>query len=179
MGIIKLIRQKIYERVVYKLRQHPFTFVPALILMFFVMTLPLGLYWIINRNFTPWLESPVGLPLLILFASIYYLFVVLYFYTYFVTFYLNLTIITNDRLVDINQNGLFSRTIAEVDLYLIQDATSEIKGFFPSIFDYGNVMVQTAGSMPRCTLHNVAHPHELRKKLLDLALEDRKYHEKN
>ena len=179
MGIIKLIRQKIYERVAFKLRRHPFTFVPAMVLMFFILTLPLGLYWIIARNFLPWLESPVGLPILILFASIYYLFVVLYFYTYFVTFYLNLTVITNDRIVDISQNGLFSRTIAEIDLYLIQDATSEIKGFFPTLFDYGNVMLQTAGAVPRCTLRDVSHPHQLRKKLLDMAMEDRKYHEKN
>lgn len=155
------------------------TFVPAMILMFFILTLPLGLYWIILKNFSLWLENPVDLPLLILFASVYYLFVVLYFYTYFVTFYLNLTIITNDRLINITQNGLFSRTIAEIDLYLIQDATSEIKGFFPTLLDYGNVMLQTASAIPHCHIRNVAHPHELRKKILDLAMEDRKYHEKN
>ena len=43
-------------------------------------------------------------------------------------------IITNDRMVDMEQNGLLARTVAEADLYLIQDVTSEIKGLFGSIF---------------------------------------------
>ena len=92
--------------------------------------MPAGLYFLFANIFPTLLESAVALPLLMLSASVYYLSVTLFIYSYFVTFYLDLVIITNDRMVDIEQSSLFARTIAEVDLYQIQDATSEVKGFF-------------------------------------------------
>ncbi len=83
---------------------------------------------------------------------------------------------TNDRLVDIDQNSLFSRTVAEVDLYQVQDATSEVKGVFATLFNYGSVIIQTAGALPKFTLHNIPRPHNIREMILDLSAEDKKYH---
>lgn len=176
MGLDSFIHAKAYEKIIYRLRRHWFTFLPALLLFIVLLALPLGLYWIIANNFTAWLESETGFALLILFAAIYYLSVLLYFYTYFVTFYLDVLVMTNDRLVDIDQNSLFSRTVAEVDLYQVQDATSEVKGIFATLFNYGNVIIQTAGALPKFTLHNIPNPHEIRQKILDLSAEDKKYH---
>ena len=79
-------------------------------------------------------------------------------------------------MVDIEQKSLFGRTVAEVDLYQIQDATSEVNGIFASMFNYGNVHVQTAGSIPNFILHNVPNPHVLRQQILDLSAEDKKLH---
>ena len=140
--------------------------------------MPAAVYFLMSGMSSTLLESQTILPLLILLASVYYLSVMLFFYTYFVTFHLDIWIITNDRLLDIEQKTLFARTIAEVDLYQIQDVTSEVKGFFPSLFNYGNVILQTAGPVPRFTLKNVADPHRLRETILDLAAEDKRYHSK-
>ncbi|MDD2758464.1 MAG: PH domain-containing protein [Patescibacteria group bacterium] len=176
MGIDSFIHTKDYEKILYRLRRHPFTFIPAILLLLVLLALPLGLYWMLTVNFTAWLASPIGLTILILFASIYYLSVILYFFTYFITFYLDVLIVTNDRLVDVDQNSLFSRVVAEVDLFQIQDATSEIKGIFPTMFNYGNVLIQTAGTVPKFSLHNIPRPHDIRQMLLDLSAEDKKYH---
>lgn len=176
MGIESFLHTKSYEKILYRLRRHGFTFIPAVLLFIVLLILPLGLYWIIVSNFIAWLEDPTSFALLVLFASIYYLSVFLYFYTYFVTFYLDVLIVTNDRMVDIDQNSLFSRTVAEVDLYQIQDATSEIKGIFATLFNYGNVVIQTAGALPKFSLHNIPDPHGVRQRLLDLSAEDKKYH---
>ena len=97
----------------------------------------------------------------------------------FLDYYLDTWIITNDRLLNIEQEGVFARTISELDLYKIQDATSEVKGILPSLFGYGNVHIQTAGETKRFELEQVPNPHEVRKLIMDLAEEDRKYHENN
>jgi hypothetical protein len=109
---------------------------------------------------------------------IYYLAIWEFFFTEFVSYYLDLWIITNDRLIGIEQEALFARTVAELDLYKIQDITSEVKGIFPTIFNFGNVFIQTAAEEGRFHLKNVPDPHNLRRKIMDLAEEDRKYHVK-
>jgi len=115
-------------------------------------------------------------PLAVMALSVYLLFVIVLFYSFFIDFYLDEMIITNDRLIDIEQNGLLARTIAETDLYLIQDVTSEIKGLFASIFKYGRVVIQTAGATPKFIVVDIPDPNGLRRLLLDLASEDKKFH---
>ena len=85
-------------------------------------------------------------------------------------------IVTNDRLLHIEQEGLFARTISELDLYQVQDVTSEVKGVFPSLFGYGNLLVQTAGAKEVFRMVDIPHPENLRQAILDLAEEDRKFH---
>lgn len=130
----------------------------------------------IVNMFPTLLEGPISYPLLILLGSVYYLSLGLFFYSYFVDFYLDMWIITNDRLVDIEQTGLFARTVAEVDLYQIQDVSSDIRGFFPTLFNYGTLSLQTAGSIPKFIFYNIPRPHKLREEILALASEDKKYH---
>ena len=178
MNLYRLVRPKSYERLVRAISRHPITFVPHVLLFIVFLLVPAAVYFLMSGMSSTLLESQTILPLLILLASVYYLSVMLFFYTYFVTFHLDIWIITNDRLLDIEQKTLFARTIAEVDLYQIQDVTSEVKGFFPSLFNYGNVILQTAGPVPRFTLKNVADPHRLRETILDLAAEDKRYHSK-
>ncbi len=178
MSIGELIKQKTYERIVFFLHRHLVTFIPVIIIFVFLASAPIAVGYFLRGFFMPWWENPLYQPLLILFASLYFLSILMFFYSYFVTFYLDVWVITNDRLVDNRQVSLFSRTIAEVDLYQIQDATSEVKGFWASIFNYGNIYLQTAGPVPRFVLFNVPDPNHLREKILDLSAEDKKFHSK-
>jgi len=178
MTIGELIKQKTYERIVFFLHRNLVTFVPAILLFVALLIAPIVVGYFLRSFFLPWWENSLYQPLIILFASAYLLSIVMFFYSYFVTFYLDVWIITNDRLVDIRQVSLFSRIIAEVDLYQIQDATSEVKGFWASMFNYGNIYLQTAGPVPRFVLYNVPDPSNLREKILDLSAEDKKFHNK-
>ena len=178
MTIGELIKQKTYERIVYFLHRHLVTLLPAILLLIALLVAPVVVGYLLRSFFLPWWENPIYQPLMILFGSAYFLSIFMFFYSYFVTFYLDVWIITNDRLVDIRQVSLFSRTIAEVDLYQIQDATSEVKGFWASMFNYGNIHLQTAGPVPRFILFNVPDPSNLREKILDLSAEDKKFHSK-
>jgi hypothetical protein len=87
-------------------------------------------------------------------------------------YYLNTYVITIDRIVDINQVGLFNHTISELNLEKIEDVTSEVHGILGHIFDYGTVYVQTAGTVDRFEFDNVPNPGKITKVILGLY-EDR------
>lgn len=107
--------------------------------------------------------------ILIMLASLYYLFLLIVLYGFWIDYYLDMFLVTNKRVVDIEQDGLFSRTVAEQSIDRIQDVTSEIKGFFPSILRYGNIYIQTAGTQERFVFENVHNPEIVVKTILSLT----------
>jgi len=176
MHLAELIHQKSYEKVLYKIRRHPITFIPILLLFFVLLLVPVLLYFLISSLFPQLLTGPVSLPLIILLASVYYLSVYLFFYVHFLDFYLDLWIITNDRIIDIEQFGLFSRSVTELDLFRIQDITVDMHGFFATVFNYGNISVKTASSTSHIVFYNVGTPNKIRQDLIQFSEKDRKYH---
>lgn len=179
MHLEHLIRQKSYEHPVFILRRHPFVFLRWVAIFVLLAALP----YIVFRTYTYFyplaFAGPYARPLFVLGTSVYYLWIWLFFFSQFIDYYLDVWVVTNDRIVNIEQKGLFARTISELDLYKIQDVTSDVKGMIPTFFNYGNVHIQTAGTMTRFVFEQVPGPHDIRKKIVDLIENDRKYHLKD
>jgi len=176
MSVSDFIKQKTYEKVEYLLRRHPITFLSKFFLFLILLSIPIIVYFLFITLFADLLASEIIFALAVLLASVYYLSIILFFYTQFVVFYLDIWIVTNDRIIDVYQHGLFSRTISEFDLYRIQDVTVEIKGLFASLFNYGIVNIKTASGNANITFYNIPNPNEVRETLVQLAEDDRKYH---
>ena len=60
-------------------------------------------------------------------------------------YYLSMGIVTDKRVIDIDQVSLFRREVNEMDINNAQDITYKQTGFWGTILDFGNVIVQTAG----------------------------------
>ncbi|MBU0661245.1 PH domain-containing protein [Patescibacteria group bacterium] len=176
MSVDNLIQKKDYEKVLYVLRRHPLTFVPTLILTVVLAAMPPIVYWMISTLFPLLFQKEALYALTILGGSIYYVSLLLFFYTQFVVFYLDIWIVTNDRIIDIEQIGLFSRTVSELELFRIQDITTDINGMIPTFFRYGNVMIKTASDNINIVFYDVPHANRIREELITLSHEDRKYH---
>lgn len=179
MHLETLIKQKPYEHPVYELRRHPFIFLKIILIFALLAGLPVLLFFAINAAFPGLLTSATWFPFLLFAASVYYLSIWLFFLTEFTDYYLDVWIVTNDRVVNTEQHGLFGRTVAELDLYKIQDVTSDVRGMLATFLNYGNVHVQTAGQKERFVFEEVPNPHEIRKRIIDLIETDRKYHVKD
>lgn len=80
----------------------------------------------------------------------------------------NVLAVTNKRVIDIDQRGLFERNVAETSFDKIQDVRYTIRGFWPTIFRFGTLVVQTAGSTTNLELDAVQHPVELQRLITDL-----------
>lgn len=54
-------------------------------------------------------------------------------------------IITDQSLVAVVQQALFSRRVSRLSMSNVEDVTAEQKGILPTIFNYGTITIQTAG----------------------------------
>src|SRR3989344_2139353 len=59
-------------------------------------------------------------------------------------YFLDVWIVTNKRIIDIEQKRLFHREVSTLSIYRIQDLTVETKGIVATFLKFGNVIVQTA-----------------------------------
>ena len=121
-------------------------------------------------------DSFLGGPIAGLLISVYLITVVLITMTQFTDYYLDTWIVTNERVINIEQNGLFSRQVSELHLNQIQDVTSETIGFLPTFLTYGDVYIQTAGEKERFHFEQIDNPEEVKEKILHLVDEDKQRH---
>ncbi|NJL97023.1 PH domain-containing protein [Candidatus Gracilibacteria bacterium] len=61
-------------------------------------------------------------------------------------YYLSLQIVTTERVIDIDQKGLFTREVNDMPLSNIEDISYKQSGVFGTLFNFGNVILQTAGT---------------------------------
>ena len=82
---------------------------------------------------------------------------------------LDLYVITNHRIIWVEQKSFLDRTVSEADLADIQEVNSATKGFFANIFNYGTLSIQT--SWNRTTLSMSLVPDVINKwrKVLNLV----------
>ena len=94
-------------------------------------------------------------------------FFVLYFIWY--RYQHDIWVITNQRLIDSNRQHWFNHKVSSTDLVNVEDMTVERSGFLPTIFNYGDLHCETAGSSGAFILHGIPNP----TKVLDIVDERR------
>lgn len=67
-------------------------------------------------------------------------------------------ILTNQRLIDFTQNGLFSMSQAATTLEKIEDVSGNRPNMLSNILNYGTLVVQTAGSKIEISMESVDDP---------------------
>ncbi|RJR30801.1 PH domain-containing protein [Candidatus Parcubacteria bacterium] len=163
------------EKIIMLLRRH--WFIIWLKIFFFGLAgiLPVIFYFMELPFFNNINQNNIGHALLILSTSVYYLYIWLFLFVAFVDYYLDVWIVTNKRILNVEQHGLFHRTVSEQRLYRIQDVTSELKGIFSTMFNYGTVHIQTAGEKARFVFKEVPDPHNIAKKVMMMAEQSKKF----
>lgn len=138
------------EKIILLLRAHPLTQVPWIlnsIFLFFIV--------IVLNFFLPIFLSPQQ----IIFFNVFMLVVILsYIWFNFLSWYFNVGLITNQRIVDIDFNSILYKEVTATRLDKIEDVTSKSGGYFKSLFNYGNVFIQTAGTEVNIEFMNVPFP---------------------
>lgn len=155
------------EKVYLKVRKHIFILIKNNIIFLFFLLFPI-IIWIALIIFEIELSKYPFFPIIILFASLYYLFVFLFILINWIEYYYDIWIITDRRLIDIEQKSLFNHVTSELRLNKIQDVTFEMKGFLPSMFHFGNIYVQTAGSVQRFSFEQIPQSQIVKRLIIDL-----------
>lgn len=159
--IVNFPGQESNEHIFIFTRRHPVAFLPILAVVFLMIVLGLAVIFILNQ-FLPY-------NFILLMGSAYLLFILLFTIVEFFDFYFDLYIATDRRVVDIDQNKFFNRTVAELLYEDIQDVGANVKGILPTLFNYGDVIIQTAGTRPNFTFEQVGNPKEVAAIILDIS----------
>ena len=156
------------ENVILVLRKHPISLLGYAIQLLFFLFLPVLSYiFLIPIAFPIFLEYPYQ-NIYFMFSVIFYGFIWITAFVIWVDYYLDIWIITNERLLDIEQKGFFNRTVSELDLKKIQDITSNVNGIIQTIFGFGNIQIQTAAEEKKFELKSIHHPVTARRKIIKL-----------
>lgn len=101
-------------------------------------------------------------PALMVILVAYLLTILVLTFTELTDYWLDVWIVTNERVINTEQQGLFNRVVSEVYLYQIQDVTSETKGFLATFLTFGNVFIQTAAERERFQFKNIDNPDDVK-----------------
>ncbi len=85
------------------------------------------------------------------------------FFYFWTDYYLDTLIITNKRIFNIEQKGMFHRIISSFPLSRIQDVTVELPGILSTFLRFGTITIETAGENHGFTLHNATNPEEAKR----------------
>ncbi|MEK7515458.1 MAG: PH domain-containing protein [Patescibacteria group bacterium] len=80
----------------------------------------------------------------------------------FTKYFLDVWVLTTQRLVDIEQRGYFSREVSSVLLSRVQDVTTDVVGVIPSLLGFGNINVQSAGATEKFHMNGIPRPEQMR-----------------
>jgi len=90
------------------------------------------------------------------------------FFARFADYWLDSWILTNERIIDIEQKGLFSREVSEFKLDKIQDISVDVSGVIPTLFHYGDVQIETAGFEREFVFKTVPNPQNVKSEILKM-----------
>jgi uncharacterized membrane protein YdbT with pleckstrin-like domain len=150
-AIIKNLNLKEDEEVIEIVHQYLLTYWPSIFLVMFLILAPFFfLFPLFSLGF--W-----GI-VIFLFSLIVG---IIYGLRKFIIWYFNVFVITNQRIIDIDQRGFFDRIVSEAPYEKIQDVSYRIKGLIKTLFHYGNIQIQTAGSQVCLELKDIKEPEKI------------------
>lgn len=139
------------EEVVLFLRQHLVVTVPWLLMVLTALVItPVFEY------FPPYASLPATYQLVI--TLMWYLFVVGYGFARMMSWFFNIYILTDERVVDVDFTNILYRKISSAKIEEIQDVNVVSSGAFETFFNYGSVSIQTAAEVPEFEFAKVPHP---------------------
>lgn len=154
------------ETLVIQVRKHwLFILGHATVLLMFSVV-PVMLAPVLFRYITPGLQEEIGgvlLASLYLFLSSAWLwFVLVMFFVMWTNYYLDVLVVTNRRLIDMEQFVLFSRDETIILLENIEDVKMETIGFLATVLHFGNLQIQTAGATKEMVIRNIMRPDQIK-----------------
>lgn len=156
------------EEILLFLRRYWLSFLPTLLIGAVMILLPLFLLLVGRAGQFSFAELK---SVVVLGLSSYYLFILAFLLNSFIDYYFDITIITNRRVIDIGQKGLFAREISQQPFNTIQDASAKKRGILQTFFNYGDVFLQTAAELPNFNLRYLPDPSKVAQKIMELRFQ--------
>ncbi|HPD99391.1 PH domain-containing protein [Candidatus Saccharibacteria bacterium] len=75
--------------------------------------------------------------------------------------------VTNKNVIQILQKSIYERKVSHISLANIEDVTSEQRGVFSTMFNFGTLKIETAGEQANFIFPLCPHPNRVARIILD------------
>lgn len=141
------------DKVILVLRQHAVTLVPWIfnsVALLFVL--------VIASFFLPYFLTTRQLVVLDIFGMVV---ILAYVWLNILYYIFNVGIVTTTTLIDVAFENIIFKEVSAVLYERVEDVSDNAAGYFGAFFDYGDVIIQTAGEETNLKFMNVPHPAEV------------------
>lgn len=131
--MLKLQNMRPWEKVLVELRRHwiVYFFVFSYFLIFVILSwLSFYFFWLNTIN--------------LIINCVIWLVWLLFCYVQWLNYELDIFIITNNRIIWVEQISFLNRTVSEANLWQVQEVNSRTKWILANLLDYWDVLIQTA-----------------------------------
>lgn len=119
----------------------------------------LAIYAISGILFTIILLSVLGTSAsVVLMLIAFWMYYSLFLYVSWLNYELDVIILTNNRIVCVEQKTFLNRSVGETTLDKVQEVSIETKGLLANLFDFGTLKILTSGSSPSFDMTYSPHP---------------------
>ncbi len=153
------------EQIILFLRKHFITNIPWLFTSLVMISAP---FFVAELD----IMSSVPSNFKFVFIMIWYLITTAYTLESFITWFFNVYIITDERIVDVDFYNLTYKEVSDANLDKIEDVTYKMGGVIRTLFNYGDVLIQTAAEVTNFDFLAVPYPDKVVKVLQDLRMEE-------
>ncbi len=158
----RLIKLKPREEILEVVHESALPQIPKFTFFIILLSLPFFLMFPLFR------EGTIGVIIFFVLLVVAVFLIWRAFYVWSRTFLL----VTDRRIVDFNQEGLYARTITEARHYQVDDVAYRIKGFWKTIFRLGELEIKLQGNAADIEFYYVKRPARIADLLHDLRDEN-------
>ena len=145
------------EEVLYVFRKHPVVMRKGLVvgmLLILLSTIPVAIKPTLGFG---WFFGGIGIGMVV---------ALLFFAPSWISWYYSIFILTDQRLIQITQKGLFNKAVVDMQLSQIQMVNYQIAGLQETMLGFGTLVMQTY--MGDLVIHDIHHPAKTQKKILEV-----------
>ncbi len=159
--------QKTDEKIKIIVGKHWIVHLKSALNFLFLFILPAALFLSAIITFPDFFSTVAGKTSTVLMLT-YCLFALINVYNKFLNDAMDVIIITDHRIIGIDQVGYLKRRISETPITQVQDVECEQVGTLANIFDYGAIEVQTAADKITFSITHADKPQAACRHILDI-----------
>lgn len=125
--------------------------------------------YVILPYFFPELQNSRYTGFFLFVQNTFFIFLWLFGFLVWIDYYFDIWIVTNERIVNIEQKGLFIRTTSEMRFSRVQDVSCIVNGILPTVLNFGDLHVHTAGHEDLIIFRQVPDPYKIKEQVMKLA----------
>jgi uncharacterized membrane protein YdbT with pleckstrin-like domain len=162
------------EEKILEVRRHLFVFYARMLWPLILLLLPLVAFSV----FRGFMESVFGGSSAVIFLFFYLFWILILWMSFFyqwTDYYFDVWIITNERVIDLEQKGFFNRQMSTLRIERIQDITVSIEGIVATFLKFGDIHVHSASHdghdshSEAFIIKQARNPFLVKEKLLELS----------